>query len=350
MDDVQLETLRRLPSAETCRLLDFDRAEILTLESFPPQFVLAVSGTAPVFNLRVELVPRIYIRQPEYWGIEVAGCLSGTIFLPAQRPFSVTLGLSGVTGTRGVEVIGATRSEELDVPPKEGPLGAFSLSITSKAGDPIANAWLTCSPDGGTHPRAGAACRQLAEADGHIAAIPEDPGVCTDEFNPVILDATGTWGGEPRSFCREYSNLCEGVRATGGVLFTSPIRLPTRAGRSRGVRPAECAHRIGPPTGPSAHLIRLPLKDGGPDTGAEQVSLPARIFSREVYQAGRSTTLVCVSGLAHLAPNNGGVTGASQRGLAPVACTPVRLAATQRSTCACFQHLAWGFQAIAVYQ
>ncbi|MDQ4134176.1 MAG: subtilase-type protease inhibitor [Actinomycetota bacterium] len=218
MKDVQLNALRELPPSEACRLIDFEQAEIVTLESFPAQYVLAVKGTAPVFNLRVELLPLTYVRQPEYWGIEVVGCLSG-IFLPAERPFSVSLGLAGVTGTQGVEVVGASRSQKLDVPPKEGPLGAFSVSITSKAGELIGSSWLTCSPDGGTHPQPAAACRQLVEADGHIEAIPEDPGPCTEEFNPVVLQASGTWRGESRRFSREFSNPCEGIRATGGVLF-----------------------------------------------------------------------------------------------------------------------------------
>ena len=219
MEDAQLDALRGLPPAESCRLIDFEQADIVTLESFPPQYVLAVSGTAPVFNLRVELIPLIYVRQPEYWGIEVVGCLPGSVFLPAERPFSVTLGLAGVTGTQGVEVIGGSRSQRLDVPPTDGPLGAFSLSISSEAGDVIDTAWLTCSPDGGTHPEAAAACRQLAAVNGHIEAIAEDPGPCTEEYQPVVLQATGTWGGEPRRFTNTFSNLCEGVRATGGVLF-----------------------------------------------------------------------------------------------------------------------------------
>jgi hypothetical protein len=34
-------------------------------------------------------------------------------------PYEVSLPLSGITGTRGVEVIGATRSEKIEVPSKE---------------------------------------------------------------------------------------------------------------------------------------------------------------------------------------------------------------------------------------
>lgn len=100
------------------------------------------------------------------------------------------------------------------------PQGSFNLSITSAvSGERIAGATLTCSPDGGSHPNQAVACEQLGQADGRVEAIPDDPGPCTLEFNPVIVAASGTWNGEPRSFKQEFSNRCVGVRATGGVLF-----------------------------------------------------------------------------------------------------------------------------------
>jgi Subtilisin inhibitor-like len=226
MADAQLVALRELPPAQSSKLIDFEEAEIVTLESFPPQYVLVVKGTAPVFNMRVDLVPLIYIRQPEYWGIEVVGTVPCGVVLPAERPYSVALALAGVTGTQGVEVIGASRSQQLDVPPRECALGDFTLSIVAKDGEVVASATLTCSPHGGTHPRAAEACPQLADASGFVEEIPEEPGVCTKEFRPVVLEASGTWDGEPRKFSREFSNRCVGVRATGGVLFDIGEPLP----------------------------------------------------------------------------------------------------------------------------
>ena len=38
-------------------------------------FILIVKGKKPYLNMRVLLAPLIYARQPEYWGIEVIGCL-----------------------------------------------------------------------------------------------------------------------------------------------------------------------------------------------------------------------------------------------------------------------------------
>ena len=42
-----MEEYEVLPMAESHRLIDFDRAEVVTLESFPPQFILTVSGKKP---------------------------------------------------------------------------------------------------------------------------------------------------------------------------------------------------------------------------------------------------------------------------------------------------------------
>jgi hypothetical protein len=52
----------------------------------PPQFLLRVGGTKPYANMSVDLSPLAYIRQPEYWGIEVVGRLRGGIPLPAEVP------------------------------------------------------------------------------------------------------------------------------------------------------------------------------------------------------------------------------------------------------------------------
>src|SRR5215208_2982347 len=87
------------------------RAEVVTLESLPPQFILTVSGEKPYANMEVELSPLIYIQRPEYWGIEVVGHLPGGIRLPVMTPYTVSLPQAGLLGTKGIEIIGATRSE-----------------------------------------------------------------------------------------------------------------------------------------------------------------------------------------------------------------------------------------------
>jgi hypothetical protein len=68
----------------------------------------------------VELSPLVFVRRPEYWEIEVLGRLPG-IGLPALAPYTVSLRLAGVTGTKGIEVVGATRRARFDVPPTPPP-------------------------------------------------------------------------------------------------------------------------------------------------------------------------------------------------------------------------------------
>ena len=116
-DAEQMERFTSAPPATSFRLIDFESADVVTLESFPPQFVLRVSGTKPLFNMQVQLVPLVFIRQPEYWGIEVVGSLPGGIGLPALAPYEVSLPLAGFLGTRGIEVIGASRVQRFDISP-----------------------------------------------------------------------------------------------------------------------------------------------------------------------------------------------------------------------------------------
>lgn len=220
MSEEQVRAFQALPTPQSCRVIDFDSARVVTLRTFPPRHVLVVSGEKPYFNMAVSLSPLVYIQQPEYWGVEVVGCLP-EVGLPAIAPYVVSLELAGTIGTRGIEVIGASRSEKIDIATYGAePVGSFTLSITSAhGGETIASASLTCPPDGGSHPNPAAACEQLSRVDGRIEGIPEDPGVCTREFRPVIVAASGTWNGEPRQYKQEFSNRCVAVRATGGVIF-----------------------------------------------------------------------------------------------------------------------------------
>ena len=73
--------------------------------------------------MTVRLSPLIYIRQPEYWGIEVVGSLPG-FCLTALAPYTVSIPLAGITGTKGIEVIGANKKQKIVVPGASGPIVA----------------------------------------------------------------------------------------------------------------------------------------------------------------------------------------------------------------------------------
>ena len=113
----------RLPACESYRLLDFEKAEIRPA-FLPNTFVLIVSGQKPYLNMDVELSPRIYIRQPEYWEIEVVGHLPGGFGITAIGEYTVSLPLDSVVGTEGIEVIGAEKTERFRVPPRDDASGA----------------------------------------------------------------------------------------------------------------------------------------------------------------------------------------------------------------------------------
>lgn len=109
-----IQTLQSLPASDTCRRIDFDSFDVVP-GFVPNTFILIVTGKKPWSTMNVQLSPLVYIDRPDYWGIEVIGCQSG-IGLPVTAPYTVALDISGVIGTKGIEVIGASRSEKRAVP------------------------------------------------------------------------------------------------------------------------------------------------------------------------------------------------------------------------------------------
>jgi hypothetical protein len=115
IDEATLTTFRKAAAPQSCRLVDFETAEVRP-GFVPNTFFLIVSGMVPCANMRVELIPVIYIQRPDYWEIEVVGCLPGSICLPEVRKYTETIPLDGIVGTAGIEVVGATRRERIRVP------------------------------------------------------------------------------------------------------------------------------------------------------------------------------------------------------------------------------------------
>lgn len=107
----ELQAHEALPQSSGCRIIDFDSAEVVP-GIVPKTFFLIVSGTKPMLTMKVDLVPLIYVKQPDYWGIEVVGCQSG-IGLPMVAPYHVVLDISHLLGTEGIEVIGASHQEKM---------------------------------------------------------------------------------------------------------------------------------------------------------------------------------------------------------------------------------------------
>ena len=114
MDKKSLNAFKALPPSSNCRIIDFDEAAVVP-GIVGDTFFLIVSGTKPYVNMKVELQPLIYIDKPDYWGIEVVGCLPA-IGLPQTAPYTVALDITHVRGKSGVEVIGASKKQKIKVP------------------------------------------------------------------------------------------------------------------------------------------------------------------------------------------------------------------------------------------
>jgi hypothetical protein len=111
---MSLQTFEAAPTAKSTRLISFDRAEVQR-SGYGNEPVLIVSGQAPCANMQIALQPLIFIRCPEYWGIEVVGTLPGGICLTALKPYKVTIPLTGIIGSKGIEVIGSNKTEQIDL-------------------------------------------------------------------------------------------------------------------------------------------------------------------------------------------------------------------------------------------
>lgn len=102
------------PAPESCRLIDFESFDV-NPGFVPDTWFLTVRGTTPCVNMKVMLTPLIYVTCPEYWGIEVVGCLPGGYCLTALGHFEETISLNGLIGSSGIEVIGAKKREQYKV-------------------------------------------------------------------------------------------------------------------------------------------------------------------------------------------------------------------------------------------
>ena len=103
------------------RLIDFERADVITPMIEPPRPTLVVSGVTPS-PMKVTLQPLVYVSRPTYWGIQVVGSTAAgptPTSAITNVPYSVQIALAGITGTDGIEVIGASRTERIDLPSRD---------------------------------------------------------------------------------------------------------------------------------------------------------------------------------------------------------------------------------------
>ncbi len=109
-----------LSSVPNGRIIDFERAELRKLP-FQDSLYLWVRGRLPQQGAEVRLAPRVYHERPDFWGIEVTVIstpASGGVPEDNEMPldYERSVPLTGITGSRGVAVIGANRVKRIEIP------------------------------------------------------------------------------------------------------------------------------------------------------------------------------------------------------------------------------------------
>ncbi len=115
---------RSLSSVPNTRIIDFEVAELRKVP-FEDSLYLWVRGMLPLGDYEVELCPRVYHDCPEYWGIEVAVVKvpenANDAAVDTAQPgfealvFERSIPLDGITGSRGITVIGANQIERIEI-------------------------------------------------------------------------------------------------------------------------------------------------------------------------------------------------------------------------------------------
>jgi hypothetical protein len=99
----------------SCEPIDFDSVEIQWQED-RGVYLLTVRGTKPYTNMEVSLSHEGYASRPAYWRTLVVGCVKNLLVLPIEAPYWITMPLDQFVGSRGVEIVGASRSVRRAVP------------------------------------------------------------------------------------------------------------------------------------------------------------------------------------------------------------------------------------------
>jgi hypothetical protein len=116
MGDLQGGSLSTVPNGQ---IINFEKAELRRLP-FQDSLYLWVQGRLPAGGYEPRLAPRVYHGRPDYWGIEVAAFASvepdnDTGDAGGSLMFERSVPLTGITGTRGVKVIGANQVQQIDI-------------------------------------------------------------------------------------------------------------------------------------------------------------------------------------------------------------------------------------------
>lgn len=79
-------------------------------------YQLVVRGMKPYTNMQVSLSHEAYQGRPAYWRTVVVGCVKNGLAMPITAPYYITMNLDNFVGTKGVEIVGASRAVRRAVP------------------------------------------------------------------------------------------------------------------------------------------------------------------------------------------------------------------------------------------
>lgn len=108
-----------LSSVPNGRIIDFEVAE-LRKPPFQDGVYLWVTGILPSAGFEAKLAPRVYRDRPDYWGIEVAvvtvpNAANDVAINEGPLSFERSVPLAGITGSRGITVIGANQVKRIEI-------------------------------------------------------------------------------------------------------------------------------------------------------------------------------------------------------------------------------------------
>ncbi|MDT0305122.1 SSI family serine proteinase inhibitor [Streptomonospora wellingtoniae] len=105
------------------------------------------------------------------------------------------------------------------------PGAAMRLSAVRPQENTTDTTTLHCRPAGGSHPDPAAACAALDRAGGDFDALGEtspQTTMCTMQYAPVRVRASGVWQGRTVDYTETFSNACVAAAETAGVFDFEP--------------------------------------------------------------------------------------------------------------------------------
>ncbi|MCP9208928.1 subtilase-type protease inhibitor [Streptomyces sp. HD1123-B1] len=132
---------------------------------------------------------------------------TGAIGLGAAVALSAALGI-GASGTAN-----AAPAQPDSLYPASAMVLTVGYGADAATADVQRAVTLSCQPTAsGTHPAAAKACAELRTVDGafNSLTLSAEPGrICTKEWRPVTVTATGVWDGRRVSYEHTFANNCQ---------------------------------------------------------------------------------------------------------------------------------------------